>query len=268
MGFQKSTGPPTQSARSEDPVETWRMTLAKKKALYSVANRIAVGGRPETQETDKTGTWTMIWVQCFMFCYGHIADHVIYSISSPNKGRRRDSDEEPVAYHALPSEAVLWLQPVQNKNQIFGCRSTQVKDTYKNTKHNPDWLRCPSCLTSSTLATFWTWAAVTWYFFCLTAGAAQNEMVMEHTLSLRISLFFCSTSPQISFHGHHLVSIKPRWWKSRIHGSCQKGPIHRRCVHTWTCTLTQESIPWNTLEFLLNCHCWTRCYTPNDHDPT
>ena len=138
MGFQKSTGPPTQSARSEDPVETWRMTLAKKKALYSVANRIAVGGRPETQETDKTGTWTMIWVQCFMFCYGHIADHVIYSISSPNKGRRRDSDEEPVAYHALPSEAVLWLQPLQNKNQIFGCRSTQVKDTYKNTKHNPD----------------------------------------------------------------------------------------------------------------------------------
>jgi hypothetical protein len=60
----------------------------------------------------------------------------------------------------------------------------------------------------------------------------------------------------------------PRWWKSSVHSSCQKGPIHRHCVHTWPRTLTQESVPLNTCEFLLNYHCWKIVHLFHLFNPT
>ncbi|CAK9048385.1 unnamed protein product, partial [Durusdinium trenchii] len=59
----------------DDMDETWNATYALKKVMYGAANRVAVGGKPDGEPAENA------------------------------KGaRRKDTDQEPMAYHAMPSE--------------------------------------------------------------------------------------------------------------------------------------------------------------------
>ena len=115
--------------------------MANKKLLFA-ANRIAVGNKPDVQGTDKQGALfarvpktaalchrSQCGMEAVTPCFRRSTTHTLYNCSwcchsvcsfdrrqtSDHytrlcKGRRRDADEEPVAYHAMPKEAASWYQ--------------------------------------------------------------------------------------------------------------------------------------------------------------
>eukprot|EP00435_Cladocopium_sp_Y103_P026155 s1675_g6.t1 len=70
---------------AQDENETWCLTYLKKKALYGPNNRVRIGSEKPHGETEPKGT------------------------------KRMDADVEPVAYHALPSEATELMKRLEAK---------------------------------------------------------------------------------------------------------------------------------------------------------
>lgn len=82
------------------------MPYSVKKNIYGGSNRIAVGGRPENE---LSGGQKSPLAQT-KFNPISIQYNPIILLPFPSRGtRRKDSDIEPVAYHSLPSQAVLGL---------------------------------------------------------------------------------------------------------------------------------------------------------------
>lgn len=79
---------PIMAPAWDDEEETWNMTYQQKKDLFGSSNRIRVGGEKPDGESEKSA-------------------------------RRLDTDVEPVAYHALPSEVVM--EKRRGKRFSKGC---------------------------------------------------------------------------------------------------------------------------------------------------
>lgn len=91
----------TRQHKTKDEKETWRMSVADKKLAYGAKNRIAVGGEGDEPDHQK-GALSAIVLLCTPA--RHPKEIPCWGV------RRKDADIEPVAFHALPTEAVSWLQ--------------------------------------------------------------------------------------------------------------------------------------------------------------
>ena len=91
----------TRQHKTKDEKETWRMSVADKKLAYGAKNRIAVGGKGDEPDHQK-GALSAIVLLCTPA--RHPKEIPCWGV------RRKDADIELVAFHALPTEAVSWLQ--------------------------------------------------------------------------------------------------------------------------------------------------------------
>ena len=120
--------------------ETWNMTYQQKKDLFGSSNRIRVGGEKPDGESEKSffvaislwkpihsPTWCIhLPTWCNSYCKSHqwiietfetttleVFLSGLFWPTCPKSfswgARRLDTDVEPVAYHALPSEVASWV---------------------------------------------------------------------------------------------------------------------------------------------------------------
>ena len=86
------------------------MPYSVKKNIYGASNRIAVGGRLENELSGGQNAAQKSPLAQTKFNPISIQYNPIILLPFPSRGtRRKDSDVEPVAYHSLPSQAVLGL---------------------------------------------------------------------------------------------------------------------------------------------------------------
>ncbi|CAK8994944.1 Glycosyltransferase-like protein LARGE2 [Durusdinium trenchii] len=86
----------------DDMDETWNATYALKKVMYGAANRVAVGGKPDGEPAENA------------------------------KGaRRKDTDQEPMAYHAMPSEVVSELYHEYNISHMLDLTCCDGKTAWE-----------------------------------------------------------------------------------------------------------------------------------------